>query len=171
MQSGIGADGNPISGPWQYVYAGCKGDLEWHQQAYDLAHYYRCNLLCHRCFASKVDADLNFLRLDDSAPWRSTTVQDAQFLANIRTRGHPLPALCTIRGWSCETMLWDLMHTLFIGVGNDCCGSALKVLCEAPYFKDDSFDSQLRVAHAACERWYKNHTGAQMGLPPLDPKT
>ena len=48
LQQNIRSSGEQIPGLYRYVFAGSKGDLEWHWQAYNLRRYYRCNFLCSR---------------------------------------------------------------------------------------------------------------------------
>ena len=138
------------SGPWRFAFFGSKGDLEWMQEAYSLKHYYRCNLLCHRCFASQShkDIDLLFTNLSEDAGWLSTMISTLMFLQNA-LKHRPLPPLCQVDGWSAQSMLWDSMHNIFLGIGQDILGSGLQLLCSIKYFGDFSTQEQLKVAHRA----------------------
>ena len=154
LQAGKNADGSPEDGNYKFAYAGSKGDLEWHWQAYILQRYYRCNLLCSRCWASKVDPLLLWTNLKEDAGWRHTVVSTEAFLANARHHGE-LPSLCNMEGWAAETMHWDLMHNLFIGCGRDSCGSVLMLLCLHKYFDNSNgVDLHLKLCHASVLDWY-----------------
>ena len=109
-----------------------KGDLEWHWQAYTLKRYYRCRFLCSKCFASKTSDDLLFTNILDDAMCRDTHIGNDDFKQNALRFGN-LPALCLTEGWSSDTLVWDMMHNLFIGIGRDVCGAALARLCERKY--------------------------------------
>ena len=157
LQAGCMADGSPICGPYRCVYAGSKGDLEWHWQAYQLPRYYRCNLLCQRCYASKRHDGLLWTDFRDTAGWRLTTVATHDFLSSLNHRGLQ-PALCNIDGWAAETMHWDFMHNVFLGIGKDVCGSTIALLVRNRYFaySNDS-DIQLKVCSKACKSWCSKH--------------
>jgi len=133
LQSGKRTTGGSICGPFRFIYAGSKGDLEWHWMAYSLKRYYRCNWLCSRCFASKTCSDMLWTNLREDAPWRATTIRTTHFLENAAHLGHT-PGLCRIQGWSADTMIWDLMHNLFIGPGRDLCGNVLARLIQQQWY-------------------------------------
>ena len=140
-----------------------KGDLEWHWQAYNFKRYYRCNFLCSKCFASKTSEDLLFTNMLDDAMWRDTHIGNDDFKQNALRFGN-LPALCLIEGWSSDTLLWDMMHNLFIGIGRDVCGAALARLCERKYYsKSDDVDVHLKVFVAECRKWC---LGNRVGMQP-----
>ena len=140
--------------PYRFVYAGSKGDLEWHAVAYQMVRYYRCNLLCYRCFASQTQSDLLWTDLSDDAPWTRTTVRTGDFLNNYTTA----PSLCKIHGWSADTLLWDMMHVLFLGIGPDLCGSAMLLLVVTNYFSNsNNVDDHLALMHQRFKVWRTKH--------------
>jgi hypothetical protein len=155
-------------GPWRFAFFGSKGDLEWMQLAYDLRRYYRCNLLCSRCFASQSPKhpELLYTDLSDEAAWRHTFVQTCDFLRNSAQTG-PLPPLCQIAGWSAQSLLWDSMHNIYLGVAQDILGSGLQLLCDLKYFEEAPTERQLKVAHASV-RAFCQQRGLQCGIPLLD---
>jgi len=122
----------------KFAYAGSKGDLEWHAIAYQLTRYYRCNLMCHACFASKVDDVLLYLNVSDSAPWLATSVATNDFLANCLANSGGVPSLCNIDGWSSDTLLWDVMHNLYLACANDACGSSFNLLATSGFYGNGS---------------------------------
>ena len=156
-----------MAGEWKFAFFGSKGDLEWHVYAYTLKRYYRCNLLCSRCFASQTQDLLLYTNLADDAPWLQTIVRTSAFLANARMQGS-LPGLCQIEGWSSESLLWDAMHNIYIGVGRDVAGSALDLLCSEQYYGNLSPSDQLKMAHAAFRGGCRRH-GVPCGVPLFEP--
>ena len=159
--------GEPVAGPYRFVYGGSKGDLEFFWQAYALKRYYRCNLLCSRCWASKTSQALLWTDMSETAAWRETTVRTAEFLTNAEHQGE-VPALCGVRGWSADTLHFDIMHNLFIGSGRDLAGSALSLLCQANYFSSSpDVDDHLKRFQERCRAWC-TRSGIKTGPPKLN---
>ena len=151
--------------PFLFAYAASKGDLEWHQMCYRLKRYYRCNLLCSKCFGSQTETELLWTNLLDDASWQATTVKTSEFLSNLRTE---VPSLCEVKGWSAETLFWDIMHILFGGVGKDACGSSLTLLMEQRFYsRSDIVDDHLKIFQLRSRTWSSRH-GLKANLPLLD---
>jgi hypothetical protein len=156
------------AGPWRFAFFGSKGDLEWQQQAYSLRHYYRCNLLCSRCFASQSDKhpELLYTDVSDDAGWMSTMIDTEAFLRNAAMHGG-LPPLCEIDGWTAQSLIWDSMHNVFAGICPDIIGACLQLLCEHHYYGELLPDEQLKFAHASLREFYRKRN-APCGVPMFD---
>ncbi len=119
--------GGPLCGPWTFAYAGMTGDLEFHRDAnlhIASGRYYACNSCCSKCLASKTDPHLAYDDVSDTAGWRSTVLDTATYLA--MTPAPMWPPAKLIHGWCHELCLDDTLHTLFLGVGQDVLGSAIR---------------------------------------------
>ena len=53
--------------PFSFAFSGSEGDLEWHAVAYKMVQYYRCSLLCPRCYASQTMPELLYTDASDVA--------------------------------------------------------------------------------------------------------
>ena len=147
--------------PWRFLYVASKGDLEWHAMAYRLQRYYRCSLLCFKCFASQTEADLLYTNLLDDAGWTCTDVQTSHLLEEFADAPEGAPSLCSIEGWSAEMMFWDLMHILFIGLGRLICGSSMVLLCVTGFYsRSNCTDSHLLGMHGRFRDWRLRHNVA-----------
>ncbi len=96
-------------------------------------------------------------------------ISTLMFLQNALKHG-PLPPLCQVDGWSAQSMLWDSMHNIFLGIGQDILGSGLQLLCSIKYFGDFSTPEQLKVAHRALREFYKRRH-VQCGVAMFDQHT
>jgi hypothetical protein len=163
-------DGLSIAGPWRFAFAGSKGDLEWHWIAYNLPNYYRCNFLCSACLASQVDPVLLYTKHYEGAEWRETMVSNTNFLNNLThgKRKRAIPPLCMIIGWNAMLLLWDIMHILYQGSGNDWISSSLHLLVRLNFYGGKDDDESLNKAHAACRQWCKSQ-GIKECIPPFTP--
>jgi hypothetical protein len=121
-----------------------------------------------RCFASKSVLELLYTDLRDEAMWQQTTVRTLDFIQNAIRLSGSAPALCNIRGWSADTILFDTMHNLFIGIGKDLCGAALCRLIEVGYYsKSEESEVHLKVFVQQCRKWCHKHNVA-LHPPKLD---
>ncbi len=152
---------------YTFAYFGSKGDLEWHVYAYNLPRYYRCNFLCHRCFASKVDELLLFTNVADDAPFLSTIVRTDDFLNNAKQISGQIPSLCEIEGWSTETQFWDMMHNLYQGNGNDAAASGIVVLRNTKYYGAGD-DAQQFAGATKSLRDFCKASHVRCGVPAFD---
>ena len=148
-----------VAGPYKFVFAGSKGDLEWHWKAYTLVKYYRCNEMCSSCLASQVKPEMIYSEHGENASWRSTTISSLDFFSNLchgpAKRRRKVPALTRVLGWHTKLLLWDIMHNLYQGNGPDFIASALTLLLRMNFYGTEIDDDirlgiRLRVGLSAC---------------------
>ncbi len=97
-------------------------------------------------------------------------VSTADFIANACHFG-VMPPLCKITGWQARTMMWDLMHNLYIGTGRDAAGSAIAKLVELKFYSNSAdVDDHLKILSTECSKWCsKHHVGVYP--PSIDHKS
>lgn len=145
-------------------FVGFKGDTKFLKAAFAHRRNWQKALICPECYASRSDPLLNYLDMSPSAPWRCTVEAHPHFVSN--TRPEDLPPLFRIPGLRKELVHWDLLHVLFLGTGQDFCGSALLELVRlgrfrAPVVSDRSpLDRHLHQAFLQFRTWAVAH-----GLP------
>ena len=75
--------------------------------------HYRCNFICHRCFASKTLGHMSFTDFSAEAPWRMTQVPESMFWEFAQ---HRTSVLTLLPGWRRERVRSDTMHCSNLGV-------------------------------------------------------
>ena len=170
LQEGVLSDGAPIAGECEFLFAGGTGDMEWMWQAYELKNYYRATLMCPACMATKsATSDLLWTNLAEDAMWRSTSVSTEDFKQHAIVRGGRVPATCGIAGWSMDSMLFDVMHIMYLGCCNDACGSAMYLLVRMRFFANSAVEAtQLRQAHV-CLRAFCRRKRVKCDVGAFDP--
>lgn len=105
-----------------------KADLKARMQMHRLENYYRCKKCCDRCSA---------IQPQTSQPHRwsyKNTARDAPYAASckdhddyINSARHRSP-WCAVEGFSFETISFDMMHLVYLGIARNHVPSCLKIL-------------------------------------------
>jgi hypothetical protein len=143
--------GCELAGPWRAVFAGLKGDWKFVKEATRCARGPSSRLVCPECFASSTDDMFNYADTRADAPWRMTRVRHDHWEEN--TPADARPSISHIRGWHVSLVYWDLLHMLFLGVGQDFVGSALVVMCREKHFGDHAMNVGLEEALCRHQTW------------------
>ena len=117
--------GQPLAGPFRCAFAGNKGDMQWHVMWNRFSRYWQCNYICHRCLASKANPELAFTDVSDSATWLATEISCRQ---HLREYGANPPPIVQVPGWDPKNCYFDIMHCLYLGLGQDLSGSLISDL-------------------------------------------
>ena len=105
-----------------------KADLKARMQCHRLEHYYRCKQCCDRCLAIQpMDSrphPMTYKNTARNAPYASTCKDHDEYLRSAR---HPSP-WCAVPGFQFETMSFDMMHLVYLGIAKNHIPSCLKIL-------------------------------------------
>ena len=89
---------------------------------------YLCTQMCEQCFAIKnLPAQHSPLHFKDMWPDPGYAVATMDHELYLRMERQPSPWL-KVAGWRLETVTWDLLHNVFLGVARDLIASSLKAL-------------------------------------------
>ena len=125
-------------------YFAFKADLKARHQCHLFDQYYLCKLCCDRCEAVKPTTseqhEMTFKNMSPTAPYVATCKDHSMYLRSCR-RVSPWNA---VPGWQLESVSYDIMHCIFLGVARDHIPSVLKMLqllgcCYVAGESDDEF--------------------------------
>jgi len=114
--------GKPIAGGFRAAFAEMRADNDFFAVCYGWCHY-RCNNICHRCWASAVNPEMPWTDVGPDAAWRSALVSTVHFLQNV-----PVCDRCPlvgVPGWCIERNVIDAMHGLHLGPDQHVCGNII----------------------------------------------
>ena len=105
-----------------------KADLKARMQCHRLENYYRCKKCCDRCMAiqpmdSRPDP-MTYKNTARDAPYATTCKDHSEY---VRTARHLSP-WCAVPGFQFETMSFDMMHLVYLGIAKNHIPSCLKIL-------------------------------------------
>ena len=110
------------------VYMTFKADLKARMQCHRLEQYYRCKKCCDRCMAIQpMDSrphPMTYKNTARDAPYASTCKDHDEYLQTAR---HQSP-WCAVPGFQFETMSFDMMHLVYLGIAKNHIPSCLKIL-------------------------------------------
>ena len=106
------------------VYVQSTGDWKYLNEIYHFPWNQSTEEVCRQCRAVKSQGDLNYANPRLNAPWMdpSNRRTDQEFFEAVQR----VSPLCSIVGWSCDTVLDDIMHDDLLGVRLNLVGSAMK---------------------------------------------
>ena len=83
------------------------------------SRYYQCRLLCEQCLSEKPTARaeplMNYQNFKPNSPRYLTYISDGTYR---RTAEKLSPWVC-MPGWSLRSCFYDIMHTIYLGIGRD----------------------------------------------------
>lgn len=105
-----------------------KADLKARMQCHLLDNYYRCKKVCDRCGAIQpMDSrphPMTYKNTAKDAPYARTCKDHDAYMAAAR---HPTP-WCAVEGFQFETISFDTMHLIYLGIAKNHVPSCLKIL-------------------------------------------
>jgi hypothetical protein len=148
--------GTRLAGPWQFVFAGWKGDLKARTEAHDHRRNYQATFLCDQCCATQAfkhaPRDVLYTDFSAEALWRQTILGNETYMESCTSPWR------IIEGFRAETLYWDLMHIIYIGFGRDLLGSAIgELLIEGLLPPEGTEAAALRAWWLGFTQWCKQN--------------
>jgi hypothetical protein len=144
-----------LAGTWRAVLVGIKCDGKMKVQTHHFQRYWRCGHICESCMATQpykgMEPALGFGNLTKTAPWRLTRITHRVYLNTepiISSWRH-------VRGYHLQMTWRDLLHVLFLGVGQDFCASILWDLVVRAELDHPVADVALKILFIAMKAWCK----------------
>ena len=119
---GGASPGDSQASTYRMAFAEMRADNDFYAFCYGWQHY-RCNEMCHRCWASFVNPDLPWTDFRSSAGWRKCLIKSCHYKENSAV-GPGCP-LVDLPGWELTRNLIDPMHGLNLGVDQHVAGNVL----------------------------------------------
>jgi hypothetical protein len=137
-----------LANNWKASFYGWTGDAKEKVRQHKFPR--NCNLFCERCLAAKQLQDANGFDFSDGAAWRSLLVDHS--LYSLSTPDFLLSPWCIVDGWTIERNHDDMLHTLWLGWGNDLVGQPLfEFIITYP-----SVDAGMTALGIECRQWYRS---------------
>lgn len=137
---------------------GLKGDWKFHRQACNLTRHYGTNAVCYWCGATK-DMSNPMTNLDLGAPWRNNLFDRTDPPWNV------CPSVASLRNFTTQLILPDLLHVWHLGSGRDFLGSCLLLMIrERGYFEGRNQSQRFKSATRLVVEWSRQHN-KPMALP------
>ncbi len=118
--------------------------------------------LCDSCLASKgkhCPPQLNYKNLGPDACWPDTSVNHQTYLS-MNKFGGELSPWCCVEGFQIETVCFDWLHNMYLGVGRDVVASGIWLFIRQgvyDHFNLDDMDELLGNVHmeikATCKQY------------------
>lgn len=123
--------GESICGSYRFLLCLFTGDLKFLVETFKFIHSYNSgDEFCWACYARKVPSVLSGFIFSADAPCFLTTRSHLLYMSET---GNGL-AVCTLPGFHLGIILWDLMHTVHLGVLPVLLGAAFVILLERNHF-------------------------------------
>ena len=105
-----------------------KADLKARMQLHRLENYYRCKKCCDRCSAIQPQTSephrLSYKNTAKDAPYAASCKDHDDYINSTRHRS----PWCVVEGFSFETISFDMMHLVYLGIAKNHVPSCLKIL-------------------------------------------
>jgi hypothetical protein len=137
--------GTPLVGHdprYRLAMVAFKADLVFEREVFHFESYNQNNV-CRMCKASKIRRNVLYTEIGEDASWRAHPRTHESYL---ETHADHLPHFVNIPGWHLSLHRFDLMHTLFLGVGLHLVGSVLMHLVQLGKWGGGTLRDQLRRA-------------------------
>lgn len=121
-------------GGFRIVLIGLTGDLKFHQEFFNAKRYYNRVKLCYKCRALKSSCPLNYF--DVNGEWRDNVFSTDEFLTEVGSN-----PISQVANFHIDMIYIDLMHTVYIGVGEELAGSCIEALFHGGMTIQDMYDS------------------------------
>lgn len=110
------------------TYFAFKADLKARHQCHLLSDYYLCKKMCDRCKAiqpmTSAPHPMTYKNMADNAPYVTTCKDHGEYLRTARR----ITPWIAVEGFQFETISFDVMHLIFLGVARNHVPSVLKLL-------------------------------------------
>ena len=110
------------------IYIAFKADLKARKQCHLLRQYYLCRSLCDRCGAiqpfTSTPHPMSYKNMAKDAPYSRTCINHSDYILQARE----ISPWQAVPGWSFETLPYDFMHLVYLGVAKNHVPSCLKIL-------------------------------------------
>ena len=110
------------------IYLCFKADLKARMQCHELDNYYRCRLCCDKCQAiqpfTSAPEQMTYKNMSKTAPYAATCKDHDEY---VRTAIRISP-WSVVQGFQFETLAFDMMHLVFLGIAKNHVPSCLKIL-------------------------------------------
>lgn len=110
------------------VYFAWKGDLKARKQCHEFTDYYRCKRLCDKCSAvqpmSSAPEPFSYKNMSPNAPYVGTEKDHNAYIRTARC----ISPWAVVDGWQYESVSFDMMHIVFLGIAKNHVPSCLKLL-------------------------------------------
>ena len=155
--------GNKFLTNLRLIYMAFKADLKARMQCHQLSEYYRCKKCCDRCGAIQpMDSQhylMTYKNMAINAPFAATCKDHDEY---IRTATRLSP-WCAVEGFQFETIAFDTMHLIYLGIAKNHVPSCFKLLklwgyhyepgeTDDQFLKRLSWDPALRLL--TFESWF-----------------
>jgi hypothetical protein len=135
-------------------FAGIKGDAKFFQETFLFSRSYNMNFICDECWASAVEPNLLYTNMLPDAAWRLTRERHEDYLRN--TRPEDRSALCMIPGYHRDLHCRDLLHCLYLGVGQDLTASVVVELVQRGHC-GATIELGLQYVSVQFQQWCQIH--------------
>jgi hypothetical protein len=150
--------GKPLAGGYCGAFAEVRGDWKFLRETFYLEQHYGTNYICHLCRAHKKIVRNKFTDFSRSAHHRTTLVDSLAWWTSY-VGGKPVSPLVYVVGFNVYRIVFDLMHTLDLGMMQDCASSVLWQLTEAKkdggVWDGDSTQDRFNAAYIEYSAWVK----------------
>ena len=120
--------GHQVCDQMRLVYMTIKADLKARMQLHRLDNYYRCKKCCDRCSAVQPQNSqphhLSYKNTARDAPYAATCKDHDEYLNSTRHRS----PWCSVERFSFNTISFDMMHLVYLGIAKNHVPSCLKIL-------------------------------------------
>lgn len=115
------------------IYMAFKADLKARKQCHLLEENYLSRRMCDRCQAVQLFTmahdPLSYKNLQENAPYTRTCKGHDEYIQGARQ----ISPWAVVPGWQFESLTFDMMHIIFLGIAKNHIPSCLKMLKLAGY--------------------------------------
>lgn len=148
--------GGPDAGGWLGCCRHCRGDWQWYCELFAFPDWNGAERMCWMCLASSVIAHLRFIDCYYQAGRRSTKFTHETYLARMKERGLPVPAVMLhIIGFRLECIVVDYLHAYGLGVSGHIIGNILWETVRYTCWGATTQDANCAWMAKDLDGWYK----------------
>ena len=118
--------------------------------------WYQCKHLCEQCMSQrptkKSDVNMNYQNFKEDCPRYMTYLTDEDY----RRTATQLSPWTAMPGWHLRTCFYDMMHTVYLGVGRDLASNILADLVDCSALGPGTLEEQLRRISLEMHQRFKN---------------
>lgn len=128
------------------AYFGSRYDSKARMQCNFFERWYKCKHLCEHCMpqrpTKRSDVNMNYQNFKEDCPRYMTYLTDEDY-RKTATQVSPWAAM---QGWHLRTCFYDMMHTVYLGVGRDLASNILADLIVQPSVLEPLKKSSVELA-------------------------
>lgn len=121
------------------------------KQCHGFQRYYRCKHLCDKCCAvqpmTNAPETFTYKNMSPNAPY-ATTVKDHDDYIRSTTQ---ISDWSVVQGWQYESVSFDMMHIVFLGIAKNHIPSCLKILRLRGFYYEHGETDQLFLKRVSME--------------------